>query len=104
MSKLTKNPEKSRTGMAVTGPTNVATWSETGRGHEECSREEAEDTPPTQVTPRTSPVVGKEDSQRARVFLDWPRPGWWLRIECPLAGPEANLLKRDPKTPVEEED
>lgn len=45
MSKLTKNPEKSRTGMAVTGPTNVATWSETGRGHEEHSREEAEDIP-----------------------------------------------------------
>lgn len=26
VSKLTKNPEKRRTGMAVTGPTNVATW------------------------------------------------------------------------------
>lgn len=24
--KLTKKPEKSRTGMAVTGPTKVATW------------------------------------------------------------------------------
>ena len=26
VSKFTKKPEKSRTGMAVTGPTNVATW------------------------------------------------------------------------------
>lgn len=26
MSKLTKNPEKRSTGMAVTGPTKVATW------------------------------------------------------------------------------
>lgn len=26
VSKLTKNPEKRRTGMAVTGPTKVATW------------------------------------------------------------------------------
>lgn len=26
VSKLTKNPENKRTGMAVTGPTNVATW------------------------------------------------------------------------------
>lgn len=29
VSKLTKNPEKSSTGIAVTGPTNVATWGQT---------------------------------------------------------------------------
>lgn len=31
MSKLTKNPEKRSTGMAVTGPTKVATWEGTQR-------------------------------------------------------------------------
>lgn len=31
VSKLTKNPEKRRTGMAVTGPTKVATWGGTHR-------------------------------------------------------------------------
>lgn len=80
MSKLTKNPEKSRTGMAVTGPTNVATWRETGWRHEEYSLEGAEDIPPTQVTLGTSPVAGKEESQRASVFLGWPRPGRWPRM------------------------
>lgn len=76
VSKLTKNPEKSRTGMAVTGPTNVATWNETQRDMKgvHCRGE-------GYLThtgdPEDIPVAGKEVYQRARVFLGWLRcPGW----------------------------
>lgn len=44
--------------MAVTGPTNVATWTETEGEWEQCSREGAGT--PTQVTPEDTPVAGKE--------------------------------------------
>lgn len=78
VSKLTKNPEKSRTGMAVTGPTNVATWSEMqwDVGHDRRSMQGGRDAgaggdiPPTQVmTPENSPVAGKEVGQRAKTMM-----------------------------------
>lgn len=66
---------------------------EARQGHEEYSLDGAEDIPPNHLTLRTSPVVGEEESQRARVSLGWPRPGWprmspgRARSQSPEEGP-----------------
>lgn len=68
VSKLTKNPEKSRTGMAVTGPTNVATWSEMQVGCEQRSLQ-GEGYPTHSDDPKEIPVAGKEVCQRAKTRM-----------------------------------
>lgn len=89
--------------MAVTGPTNVATWGETEREPEQSSLEGLGDFTPTQVTLRTSQWMERRRSVEG-TESSWAGQGQNGGQEGPLAGPEVNLLKRGSEGPAEEED
>lgn len=57
VSKLTKNPEKRRTGIAVTGPTNVATWK---KEKQRCLYRQPKATSGSEVHPAFAFVIATE--------------------------------------------